>query len=94
LLNGLVPFIWFILWQSNTRAGLTKGTHITSFQWLDSNNASLRMVKHPTCNGFQFLENTFLSITAAVTATITLDAYALRWSILTLSPDGQLSIDN
>jgi len=29
-----------------------------------------------------------------VTATVTLDAYALRWSILTLTPEGQLSTDN
>jgi len=134
LLNGLVPFIWFLLRQSTTGAGLMTGTQITSFQWLDSNNVSLQngvltrdaiahyeqgtcnfnsvffqnnyvyptvwvpqpmeILKHPACNGFQWMENCFLSITAAVTATVTLDAYALRWSILTLSPDGQLSIDN
>jgi len=41
LLNGLVPFIWFLLRQSITGAGLTTGTQITSFQWLDSNNLSL-----------------------------------------------------
>jgi len=33
-LNGLVPFIWFLLRQSTTWAGLTTGTQITSFQWL------------------------------------------------------------
>jgi len=54
----------------------------------------IKILKHPACNGFQDFDNCFLSITAAVTATVTLDAYALRWSILTLSPDGQLSIDN
>jgi len=42
LLNGLVPFIWFLLRQSITRAGLTTGTQITSSQWLDSNNVSLQ----------------------------------------------------
>jgi len=134
LLNGLVPFIWFLLRQSTTGAGLTTGMQITSFQWLNSNNVSLQngvlmrdaiarykqgtrnfdsvffqnnfiypcvfvphpmeILKHPACNGFQYFDNCFLSITAAVTATVTLDAYALRWSILTLSSDGQLSTDN
>jgi len=134
LLSTLVPFIWFLLRQSTTGAGLTTGTQITSFQWLDSNNLSLQngvlkkdaiarfeqvtcnfdsvffqnnyvyptvwvpqpmeILKHPVCNGFQYFNNFFLSITAAVTATVTLDAYALRWSILTLSPDGRLSINN
>jgi len=42
LLNSLVPYIWFLLRQSTTRAGLTMGTQITSFQWLDSNNVSLQ----------------------------------------------------
>jgi hypothetical protein len=40
LFNGLVPFIWFLLRQSTTSAGLTTGTQITSFQWLDSNNVN------------------------------------------------------
>jgi len=54
----------------------------------------MEILKHPACNGFQWMDNCFLSITAAVTATVTLDAYALRWSILTLTPEGQLSTDN
>jgi len=41
-LNGLVPFIWFLLRQSTTGASLMTGTQITSFQWLDSNNVSLQ----------------------------------------------------
>jgi len=31
-LNGLLPFIWFILRQSVTGAGLTTGTQITNFK--------------------------------------------------------------
>jgi len=129
-LNSLVPFIWFLLRQSTTGAGLMTGTQISSFQWLDSNNLSLQngvltrdaiarynarsckfnsgvfqnnyvypsvwvpqpmeILKHPACNGFQWMENCFLSITAAITATVTLDAYALRWSILTLVQMGNL----
>jgi len=42
LLNSLVPFVWFILWQSVIGAGLTTGTQITNFEWRDSHNTSLQ----------------------------------------------------
>jgi len=42
LLNGLVPFVWFILRQSVTSAGLTTGMQITNFEWRDSHNMSLQ----------------------------------------------------
>jgi len=42
LLNGLVPFAWFIMCQSATQAGLTTGTQLTSFEWRDSHNTSLQ----------------------------------------------------
>jgi len=42
LINGLVPFCWFILWQSVTGASLTTGTQITNFEWRDSHNTSLQ----------------------------------------------------
>jgi len=42
LLNGLVSFVWFILRQSVTSAGLTTGTQISSFEWRDSHNTSLQ----------------------------------------------------
>jgi len=32
LLNGLVPFLWFIMHQSTTRAGLTTGMQLTNFE--------------------------------------------------------------
>jgi len=54
----------------------------------------LELIKHPANTGFQYLENSFLCITAAVTATVTLDVYLVRWAILQLTPDGQLSVDN
>jgi len=43
LLNGLVPFIWFLLLrQSTTGAGLTTGMQISNFEWQDSNNTSIQ----------------------------------------------------
>jgi len=54
----------------------------------------MELIKHPCNTGFQYLENSFLCITAAVTATATLDVYAVRWAILQLSPDSTLSVDN
>jgi len=42
LLNGLVPFVWFIMHQSVTGTGLTTGTQITKFEWYDSHNTSLQ----------------------------------------------------
>jgi len=42
LLNGLVPFVWFLLRESTTGAGLTTGTQITSFEWRNSHNTSLQ----------------------------------------------------
>jgi len=130
-LNGLVPFCWFILWQSVTGTGLTTGTQITNFEWRNSHNTSLQngvltrdaiacfeystrefdsvffqqvyayptcwvhrpmeLIKHPANTGFQY---SFLNITAASIATVTVDVYAVQWAILQLSPDGQLSVDN
>jgi len=131
LLNGLVPFVWFILCQSTTGAGLMTGTQLTNFEWRNSHNTSLQngvltrdaiaryeygsrefdsvffqnnptcfvprpleLIKHLANTGFQYLENSFLCITAAVTTTVTLDVYSIRWAILQLTPDGQLSVDN
>jgi len=133
-LNGLVPFAWFILRQSTTGTGLTTGTQIISFEWLDSKNTSLQngvrtrdeiacyeygtrefdlvffqnnyvypsvwvprpcnLIQHPANTGFEWLDNSFLSITASNTVTVNLDIYAWRWSILQLDPNGQLSIDS
>jgi len=134
LLNGLVPFVWFILWQSVTGVSLTTGTQITNFEWRNSHNTSLQngvltrdaiacfeygkrefesvfsqqvyayptcwvprpmeLIKHPANTGFQYLENSFLNITAASMATVTVIVCAIQWAILQLSPDGQLSINN
>jgi len=41
-LNGLVLFLWYILRQSTTGAGLTTGTQITNFKWRNSHNTSLQ----------------------------------------------------
>jgi len=105
LLNCLVPFVWFILCQSTTSAGLTTGTQIISFEWRNSHNTSLQnsvltrdaiaryeygsrefnsiffqnnyayltcfvprpmeLIQHLANTGFQYLENSFLNITAA-----------------------------
>jgi len=54
----------------------------------------MELIQHPCNTGFQYLENSFLNITAASTATVTVDLYAIRWAILQLTPDGQLSINN
>jgi len=54
----------------------------------------MELIKHPANTGFQYLENSFLNITAASTATVTVDVYAIQWAILQLNPDGQLSVDN
>jgi len=134
LLNGLVPFVWFILCQSTTGAGLTTGIQISLFEWRDLHNTSLQngvltrdaiarykygyrefnsiffqnkyayptcfvprpmeLIQHPANVGFQYLENSFLNITAASTATVTVNVYAVQWAILQLAPDGQLSVDN
>jgi hypothetical protein len=37
----------------------------------------LELIKHPTNVGFMYFENNFLCITAAVTATVMLNAYAI-----------------
>jgi len=37
----------------------------------------MELIKHPANTGFQYLENSFLNITAASTATVTVDAYAV-----------------
>jgi len=133
-LNGLVPFVWFIIHQSITGTSLTAGTQLTNFKWRDSHNTSLQnraltrdaiaryevgtrefnsiffqqVFAYPTCwvprpmeliqhlanTGFQYLENSFLHITAASTATMTVDVYAVQWAILQLNPEGQLLVDN
>jgi len=41
-LNGLIPFVWFILRQSVTGTSLTTGMQITNFEWGDSHNTSLQ----------------------------------------------------
>jgi len=48
----------------------------------------MEIIKHPANVWFQWLENLFLCITAAVTA---VDVYAICWAILQY---GQLSVDN
>jgi len=40
-LNGLVLFVWFIMRQSTTGAGLTTGTQLTNFEWSNLHNTSL-----------------------------------------------------
>jgi len=129
LLNGLVRFVWFLLRQSTTGAGLTTGTQISNFEWRDSNNTSIQnsvltrdaigsrefdsvffqnnyaypscfvprpmeLIKHPCNTGFQYFDNMFLNITAASTATVTVNVYAIQWSILQLTKEGQLSVNN
>jgi len=42
LLNGPVPFAWFILRQSATSTGLTTGMEITNFEWQNLHNTSLQ----------------------------------------------------
>jgi hypothetical protein len=54
----------------------------------------MELIQHPANTGFQYLKNSFLCITAAVTATVAVDVYAIQWAILQLSPDGQLSVNN
>jgi len=54
----------------------------------------MELIKHPANTGFQYLENTFLCISTASTATVTVNVYAIRWAILQLTPDGQLFVDN
>jgi len=114
-LNGLIPFVWYILRQSTTGAGLTTGTQISLFKWRDSHNVSLQngvltrdaiahleygtrefnsaffqnnsayptlprpmeLIQHLANVGFQNLENAFLCTTAAITATVAVDVYAI-----------------
>jgi len=54
----------------------------------------MELIKHPCNTGFQYLENSFLNITATSTATVTINVYAVQWAILQLTPDRQLSVDN
>jgi len=54
----------------------------------------MALIKHLANTGFQYLENSFLNITAALMATVTVDVFAIQWAILQLSPDGQLSVNN
>jgi len=117
LLNGLVPFVWFLLRQSTTGAGLMTGTQISSYEWRNLHNTSIQngvltrdaitrykygsrefnsvffqnnyvyptcfvprpmeLIQHPCNTGFQYFENNFLNITAASTATVTVDVYAV-----------------
>jgi len=52
------------------------------------------LIQHPCNTGFQYFENMFLNITAASTATVAVDVYVCRWSILQLTKEGQISVDN
>jgi len=54
----------------------------------------MELIQHPCNTGFQYLENSFLCITAASMATMTVNVYAVGWAILQLTPDGQLSANN
>jgi len=54
----------------------------------------MKIIQHQSNVGFQYLDNSFLCINAAVTATIVVDVDAVHWAILQLSLDGQLSLDN
>jgi len=45
----------------------------------------MELIKHLANVGFQYLENSFLNITAAVTAMVAVDVYAVHWAILQLS---------
>jgi len=47
----------------------------------------MELIKHLANTGFQYLEKSFLNITAASTATVTVDVYAVRWAILQLTHD-------
>jgi len=119
LLNGLIPFMWLIMRQSITSAGLMTGTQngvltrdtIACYEYGTREFDSvffqqvyaypicwvprpMELIKHLANVGFQYLENSLLNISAASTATVTVDVYAIQWEILQLSPDGQLSINN
>jgi len=116
-LNGLVPFVWFIMHQSATSASLTTGMQLTNFEWRDLLNMSLQngvltrdtiarygygtrefdsvffqqVYAYPSCwvpwpmelikclanTRFKYLENSFLNITAASMATVTVNVYAV-----------------
>jgi len=54
----------------------------------------MELIKHLANTGFQYFENNFLNITAASTATVTVNIYAVQWAILQLTQDWQLSVDN
>jgi len=54
----------------------------------------MEIIQHPANTGFMHLENSFLSITAAVTATMAVNVNAVQWAILKLTPDSQLSVNN
>jgi len=41
LLNGLVPFVWFLLRESTTGASLTTGTQISSFEFIETAMAGI-----------------------------------------------------
>jgi len=46
----------------------------------------MELIKHPANTSFQYLENAFLYIMAASTATMTVDIYAVRWAYSTTYP--------
>jgi len=54
----------------------------------------MELIQHLANTGFQYLENSLLNITAASTTTVTVNVYAVRWAILQLTQDGQLSVNN
>jgi len=64
LLNGLVPFCWFLLRQSVTSTGLTTGTQITNFEWRDSHNTSLqnRVLTRDAISCFEYSTREFDSV--------------------------------
>jgi len=54
----------------------------------------IKIIQHLANTGFMYLENSFLCIAAAVTATVVVNVYGVCWAILQLTPDGQWSVNN
>jgi len=64
LLNGLVLFVWFIMQQSTTGAGLTTGMQITNYKWRDLHNTSLqnRVLARDTIARYEYGTREFDSV--------------------------------
>jgi len=64
LLNGLIPFVWFIMCQSITGASLTTCTQLTNFEWHHSHNMSLQngVLTRDTIARFEFGTREFDSV--------------------------------